>query len=202
MISLYLIRHGECEGGGTYIGRGSDVPLTRPGINQIRELSKHLRDRNARPERIFCSPLVRTLETAGILGDIWNIRPEPVTGLEESDFGRWEGMSYSEIASVSLDKLESWVDNPWDRAPDGGETLAELERRVYRAARIWEMLIEEEEISDIFIVAHRGPLALLLLKYLDLGRSAFWKFRIDRGSVTKLNLHRGFCEAEFVNLIP
>ena len=42
MIHLYLVRHGECEGKGLYIGRGTDVPLAEEGQNQISSLSEKL----------------------------------------------------------------------------------------------------------------------------------------------------------------
>lgn len=200
MVRLYLIRHGECAGKGLYIGGGSDVPLVPEGIEQIRGIASLLQARGADPRIIYTSQQIRAVESSAILGDQFKITPKLLAGLEECRFGEWEGLSYEEILKRDEQFLKEWIDNPFQHRPAAGESLKDVEVRVNKAAVEWEPLIDERKTHEVFIVSHRGPLALLLLKYLKMERDKFWSFRINRGSVSRLDLHPGFSELVYLNL--
>ena len=72
--------------------------------------------------------------------------------LWELDFGAWEGRLWSE-----LDRTESdpWAEDPWRRAPPGGETFAALSARVLAA-------VEAAPEGAVF-VAHAGPIRALMM---------------------------------------
>jgi len=216
MIKLYMIRHGECEGSGLYIGKGSDVSLTKEGIRQIRSLSETLYTEisEQKIDHFYSSPMKRAMESTSLLADLLNIDVEPVPGLEEIDFGEWEGKSYSEIQCQSGDLLQQWINNPVKNYPPGGETLLQLVDRVVHSLPDIPALIDCEEQYNIIIVSHRGPIAALLLHFLGLDSDKFWNFKIDRGSLSKLNIYSAgqisaelnsgdfyprFCEVDFLN---
>src|SRR4030043_1857229 len=95
---LSLIRHGDrgesCRG--RYIGR-TDAPLSDMGRSQAAALAAELDRLNG--ARILCSPLLRTLETARIaLGAGGGFAID--ANFREIDFGRWEGMTFAEIAAA------------------------------------------------------------------------------------------------------
>lgn len=47
--------------------------------------------------------------------------------LWELDFGRWEGQSWDTLPRPETDH---WAEDPWHRAPPGGESFADLHARV------------------------------------------------------------------------
>lgn len=200
MIHLYLIRHGDIESNGKYIGRKTDIPMTESGEQQIREICSFLEKRNIKPDMLFTSPQLRARQSSAIIERSFGIQSLSLSGLEETDFGDWEGYSYEEIFKKDGETLQKWIDDPINRKPPSGESLMDLKIRVDDAALNWENMRDSEEETHILIVSHRGPLSLLLLRYLSCDLDRFWSFRIDRGSISKVNLYPRFCELAYLNL--
>lgn len=197
MIQLYLIRHGECEGSGSYIGRGSDVELTEDGSKQIHRLSKKLKYF----DYIYTSTMKRCLETTEIISGYIPSIIIKNKNIEEIDFGEWEGKKYSEFLSYNYNRYQKWINDPVNNKPPGGESLNDLKTRVLELIPELEIYINDDKVWNIAITSHKGPLSILLLYFLKLDLSFFWNFRIDRGSVSKLNIYKDFCEIEFQNMV-
>ncbi len=193
MIKLYLIRHGECEGKGLYIGRGSDVSLTAEGFTQIKNINM------GEIDLLYTSPMKRCLESSNIISQSTGIKAEILTDLEEIDFGDWEGLSFKKIETVAPIEYKKWYQNPIDNRPPSGESLLELQKRVLDSLPSFSKLINDERVWNVIIVSHKGPLSILLLHFLQLDLKFFWSFKIDRGSTTKLNLYQKFSEVEYLN---
>lgn len=202
MIELFLVRHGDCNGSGTYIGRGSDVELTEKGIEDIHSLGKlfsgtfHI----SAVDFLYTSPMIRARNSADILSSyITNVTVQVLQGMEECDFGAWEMMTYDEIEESDSVNFHKWLENPLEISPPGGETLQNVKTRVSDNCKKILQMRDHVEKYKIILVSHKGPLTLLLTELLGVDSSYFWNFRIDRGSVSKLNLYPRFCEIEFLN---
>ncbi|MGL1893255.1 MAG: histidine phosphatase family protein [Spirochaetaceae bacterium] len=196
MVNLYLIRHGECEGNGTYIGRGSDVLLTDFGTEQIKKI-----DNIKNVDYFYTSPMKRSVLTSDILSKQIGLKATPVIGLEEIDFGDWEGLSFSDINNQSSEKYTKWINDPINNRPPNGETLIDLKTRVLSSFPDINRLVADNKSYNIIIVSHKGPLSILLLDLLALDLKHFWTFKLNRGSVSKINLYKDFSEVEFLNKI-
>jgi len=199
MIELYLLRHGECFGHGSYIGRGSDVFLTDHGKKQIESTARFLNRQSVYPKHLLTSPMKRTVQSADIVSKELGLTYKQIPGIEESDFGLWEGLTYDQIAEKDVNRLERWIADPINKKPPGGESLLEVRKRVIRSLDFLEELVLDRESHEVLIISHRGPLAVLLLKYLELDLEKFWSFRMDRGSLTKINLYPRFAELVYLN---
>lgn len=199
MVELYLVRHGECKGKGSYIGGGSDFPLTDEGKEQIHFLGYQY-FKNLDVDEFYCSPQVRAKESAAILNKFLDSKISYLEGLKESNFGLWEGFTFSEISKNWNKEYSSWIENPIGISPPQGESLEDVEKRVMPLWEQWEDLIEHENQHKILIVSHRGPLTLLILQALGLSLDSFWNFQISRGSVSKLTLYPRHSELTYLNL--
>lgn len=201
MIHLYLVRHGDCEGNGLYIGRGSDLPLTEKGINQIHLLAGFLQKQlaNGKVDGILSSSMTRATSSAEILSRSLNAPFQTVSGIEEIDFGLWEGFSYGDLMKSYPDEFPHWIENSTKQRPPGGESLGDLQKRVLKVILFLKTSLEEDDHKNIVIVSHRGPLVLILLDFLDLELDKFWNYKIERGSISKLNLSTHYSELEFLN---
>lgn len=187
-MTLYLVRHGRCEGTG-YVGRGSDVPLTEPGRRDMEALGTRLRTEAAGPVEILCSSLLRARESAGLLARALNypgaLREDD--RLDEMDFGSWEGMDYKSLEALFPKQWEAWLEDTWNNSPPGGERGRSMAERVESFYRDLRKDIRAGE-GSLVIVAHGGSLRMLLCLFLGLPPQRQWAIRIDRGGMATVEM--------------
>ncbi len=120
---LYLIRHGETAWSlsGQHTG-GTDIPLTKQGEQDARELGERLRA--VRFSRVFTSPRQRARRTCELIGLDAVVEIEP--DLAEWDYGDYEGQHSVDIRKGRLD---------WNLFHDGcprGESPVQVSERADR----------------------------------------------------------------------
>jgi broad specificity phosphatase PhoE len=182
---VILIRHGDLGEGcrGRYIGR-TDVSLSEGGRSQAAALAVELGRLNG--AHLLCSPLLRTRQTAEIaLGaaDICDIDSD----LREIDFGRWEGMGFSEIAASDPDAVERWAALDGDFAFPGGESLRDFGKRIGAVAG----RIAADPAGTVVAFTHGGVIRYLICRFLGLEDRHFLLFDIRPGSLTEIGIEEG-----------
>ena len=171
-MKVYIIRHGETEWNvlGRYQGKRSDIPLSGSGARALRrsELS---------PETVFVSPMLRARQTAELIFP--GARLEPVPGLEEMDFGAFEGRSYRDMENDA--DYRAWVDGGCVGRCPGGEDMAEFSSRVGAA---FERLLARENGETLVIVAHSGTQRAIMMNYASPKREYFqWSAKNGAGYI-------------------
>lgn len=157
-LELLLMRHGSTEGNELrrYVGRRTDEPLSELGHAQCLE-------RGVFPEvgKVYVSPALRARQTAAICFP--NAEQQVVDGLEEFDFGAFEGRTADEMAQD--DEYRAWVDG-WcvGRCPRG-ESRADFVRRVNGVLE--QLLQEAAERGEtrVIVVAHAGTIMAALHRF-------------------------------------
>src|SRR5438128_841596 len=95
----FLLRHGESEGNVRQVCSSwaeiFENHLTAHGREQIQKAAEKLARKTV--DYIFCSPLVRTQESAGIVGEAVRIKPEVDERLREIGFGIFNGKPVNEF---------------------------------------------------------------------------------------------------------
>ncbi len=131
-MHILLVRHGETSANleRRYEGSG-DSPLSMAGQKQAGDLSIILATINI--DAVYSSPKKRCLETAKIIANPHRIEVQVTPGLEEVDFGLWEGLTFAEIEQKAPDRVVKWIDDPVHVRPPLGETLEEMASRVFEA---------------------------------------------------------------------
>jgi broad specificity phosphatase PhoE len=118
---LYLIRHGATNlSAEDRFSGGTDVDLSDEGRWQATSLAKRLAD--DRISAFYCSPMRRTVETAAIIAEPFNVTPQLRDGLREIHHGRWETMSRADVESQFPEEYAAWQEDPFAFAPEGGES--------------------------------------------------------------------------------
>jgi broad specificity phosphatase PhoE len=150
---MYLIRHGATEANlaqpARLQGRRHNPPLARLGIRQA-ELTRDFLA--VRPlDQCFCSPLLRAVQTASIIAAPHGLSPLPVDDLTECDIGNWEGLDWQAIRYLDADGYRRFMDNPAEFGYPGGESFADVFRRVSRSL---EQLLTKHDGQSILVVAH------------------------------------------------
>lgn len=190
--NLILIRHGEIAGDcrGRYIGR-TDVSLSAEGSRQAESLAAVLESFG--DVRILCSPLLRARRTAEISlkGRNFSIDRD----LREIDFGRWEGMSFSQIVAADPFAVDRWAALDDEFAFPDGEGIGAFRKRI----RVVAGRIAADSAETLIAFTHGGVIRLLICHFLglkardyllfDVGTASLSEIRIEdeKGVLTRLN---------------
>jgi broad specificity phosphatase PhoE len=160
-LRLLLVRHGQSTWNATRRWQGhADPPLSRLGREQARAAAQALAGEII--DVLYASDLRRALETARIVGEPHGLLPRSDPRLRELDLGAWGGLTRAEITARWPELLARFDRGEPDARPLGGETRAELTRRVVSAL---DELAARHAGARVAIVAHGGVLAALTGKY-------------------------------------
>ena len=173
--TILLIRHAaHLDLDRRLSGRLPGVALSDAGRAQAAALGRVLAGRGI--ERVECSPLDRTRDTAGaIAGTCALPPPTPVEALIEIDMGAWTGRAFD-----SLRDDPAW--RAWNeqrgraRIPDG-ETMAEAQARIVGHLRTLPG-------GTVAIVTHADMIRAAVAQVLGLSLDRVLNFDIDPASVT------------------
>ncbi len=177
---LILLRHGKTDCPNRYVG-SRDVPLSPQGVSQIKTLENILHDMEI--NRIISSPMLRCRQSCELLFAGRPVRYEE--NLREIDFGRWEGMTFAEIAESDPALVEQWADWSLDFCFPGGESIGHFVDRVTKTAQLLAGLQEK----NVMLVCHGGVIRALLCYYLGLGPENYLLFQIEKGNFSTLDLY-------------
>lgn len=152
-MKIYLIRHGQTTGdvedryGGAY-----DDELTDKGKTQTKELANKLTSSDI--QILFCSPMIRTQQTAGILKMKLGCELKIVEDLRERNKnGILTGMTKAE-ATIKYPKLVEELKD-YRSQIEGAESQDDFAKRIKKA---FAEVTSNENYSTIGIVTHGGPI--------------------------------------------
>lgn len=151
---LILVRHGETEGQSSIRYYGvTDVPLSDVGREQVRRARERIADEAF--EVVYASSLSRAAESARILAPDRPIEIE--ADFREVDFGRWEGLTREEIASVDPELFAIWQRDLARFDYPGGERRADFRARIARGLD----RLRASGAGSALVVAHKGVVRTL-----------------------------------------
>jgi broad specificity phosphatase PhoE len=113
---LYFIRHGQTDWNLSGRIQGSrNCKLNETGLRQSEELGKTLSESGYAISRVYSSKQKRALKTASIVCDAIHAPLFPVSGLQEVNFGDWEGLthlgeSYQDMLERSLKAVNKIIE--------------------------------------------------------------------------------------------
>ncbi|MFF9347432.1 bifunctional RNase H/acid phosphatase [Streptomyces sp. NPDC014734] len=181
--TFVLLRHGETaltpekrfSGSG-----GSDPELSATGRHQAERIARSLAERGTIQE-IVSSPLRRCRETAGAVADRLGLEVRIEDGLRETDFGAWEGLTFAEVRDRHGADLDAWLASAEAAPTGGGESFAEVARRV-EAAR--DRLIARHAGRTVLLVTHVTPIKTLVRLALGAPPEAMFRMELSAASVS------------------
>ncbi len=154
---VILVRHGETAWNrATRIQGHTDIPLSPLGLAQAQRLAEALADEPL--AAVYASDLSRARQTAEALAATRGLEVRLDVGLRERAFGRFEGLSWEEIAQRFPDDSARWRRREPDFAVGGGESLSTFSARCVGAAR---RVVAAHPGQSIMLVAHGGVLDCL-----------------------------------------
>lgn len=155
---IIAIRHGETPWNVDKRIQGHiDIPLNDTGLRQARLAAQALAGEAI--QAIYSSDLARARATAEAVARPHGLPVRPHAGLRERQFGRFEGLTFTEIDTSWPEQALHWRKRtPHWEPPEGGESLLALRERV---GATLQALAERHPGEQIVVVAHGGVLDAL-----------------------------------------
>ena len=124
----YILRHGEAMSNIKRVisswPETFENPLTKIGVETIKESAEKLKDKNI--DLIFASDLLRTKQTANIIGKALKIEPEFDKRLREINFGVMNGGPITDLDTRFKKEGERI-----NKTMSEGETYEDVLKRMY-----------------------------------------------------------------------
>lgn len=172
---IILVRHGATALTAEDRFAGStEVELSADGRRQVGMLAERLRELHI--DAVYASPMQRTRETAQILAAPHGLTPIIQEALREIDYGRWEGLTRSEVAQRYPDEYQMWAEDPFTIAPEGGESGVNV---LSRALPMVRRIVETHRHGTVVVVSHKGTNRLLVSSLLGFDTRSY-RDRLDQ----------------------
>ncbi|BBY35206.1 bifunctional RNase H/acid phosphatase [Mycolicibacter minnesotensis] len=177
---LLLLRHGQTElsVNRRYSGRGNP-PLTDTGRQQADAAARYLAQRGG-ISAVISSPLQRCRDTAGAAARLLGLDVTVDEDLTETDFGAWEGLTFTEAAERDPELHRRWLKDTAIQPPDG-ESFDAVQQRVRRAR---DRIVADHSGSTVLVVSHVTPIKTLLRLALDAGPTILYRLHLDLASLS------------------
>jgi probable phosphoglycerate mutase len=186
-MHILLIRHGETahNAGRIALGR-QDVPLNERGLAGANAIARAYGNGAHDISAIYSSPLQRTRSTAAPLAEALGLDVQVEDGLIEMDIGELEELSFPEVRERYPAFIQQWMsDACGDARMPGGETLAEVQERAWRAI---ESIRDRHADQTVAVVTHNFVILTTLCRILHIPLSGFRHVRQDTAAVSLLEL--------------
>jgi alpha-ribazole phosphatase len=196
--SIWLVRHGQTALNKERRYQGAtDSPLTPYGQRQAEALARRLR-------RIpfgvaVVGPHLRTRATAATILQGRDIPIVEDARWSEVDHGRWEGLTYAEVAERFPAEAAARFADALHGRPTDGESLAEVAQRVEAG---WQALLQQYDGGRVLVVTSATPVQILLCLVCAMPVEQIWRWRVDLGGVTTLDVYGGAVITRMVNEVP
>ncbi len=182
-FTLYFIRHGQTDWNAAGRMQGqTDIPINDVGRTQARRNGEILAALLDTPDAFdfIASPLARPSETMEIIRSALGLAPKGFPTdkrLMEIKFGKFEGLTFDEIAEKMPQEFDREKDK-WHNAPPEGESYADLTTRVEE----WYLELKRDTIC----VAHGGVSRALRGIVLDLPPAEIVELDVPQDKVLKI----------------
>jgi probable phosphoglycerate mutase len=177
---LLLLRHGQTElsVNRRYSGRGNPA-LTDIGRRQADAAARYLGEQSG-ISAVIASPLQRAHDTATAAAKALGLDVTIDQDLIETDFGAWEGLTFSEAADRDPDLHGRWLRDTSLPPPDG-ESFDDVAKRIRRVQR---RIIAAHPGETVLVVSHVTPIKTILRVALDAGPAILYRLHLDLASLS------------------
>ena len=186
MTKIILTRHGKTQWNARPRFHGRiDLALSKAGIEQARATCKRIRATLGwKPSAVYTSPMRRCVVTGRIICEPFRLTAEPVDGLNDIEYGEWQGLTADEVKTRWPEEFRIWSHTPHLSKLPGGETLQEV---LARASSALDDILRRHPHDTIVLVGHSSVNRVILLHALGLPLSRYRCLWQDMCAVSELN---------------
>jgi probable phosphoglycerate mutase len=194
-VTVILVRHGETEMTVSRGYSGSSEPgpsLNARGREQaaaaaelVRRVGHDLWGDIPYPTELIASPMVRTQETAGIIGERLGLAPRTDAAFQEADFGAWQGLTAQQIEERWPGQLEPWHTRADVRPDGGGESIADVGERIGAGL---DGLLAAGTDRTVVVVSHAVAIRAALGRTMGAQPGSWSQLRVAPASISIIRL--------------
>jgi len=185
MTKILLIRHGDTDYVDEALAGRIDSPLNAEGSKQSQFVAQALK--KTKIDAIYASPLIRTQQTAEPLASMKNLEIQINTGLNQVNFGDWQGLSFDELIGDPNWKL--FQENPALVKIPGGEDGFMVRSRASSALTDLVHLYPMDAVIACF--SHGSIIRHLISFFIGLPLENLNQIRISPASISTLEISKG-----------
>jgi probable phosphoglycerate mutase len=193
------MRHGQADNNVNRIlvGRYIESHLTEYGKQQVADTSKYLK--NVPIEKVYVSPVTRTVETAKIVCKLLGMNYEIDERLYEIDLGKLVGMHFEEIIHKHGNLfLKFYNEDDVILARYGVESFASVKSRV---KHLLDEIVKIQQDKNVLLITHLDPIKAAISILLDLKAEALYRWHIRNASLTILKHETNLYSLSGVNVM-
>ncbi|MGA7043410.1 MAG: histidine phosphatase family protein [Nitrososphaeraceae archaeon] len=194
-----FMRHGQADNNVNRIlvGRYIESHLTEYGKQQVADTSKYLK--NVPIEKVYVSPVTRTVETAKIVCKLLGMSYEIDERLYEIELGKLVGMHFEEIIHKHGNLfLKFYNEDDAMLARYGVESFASVKSRV---KHLLDEIIKIQQDKNVLLITHLDPIKAAISILLDLKAEALYRWHIRNASLTILKHETNLYSLSGVNVM-
>ena len=169
-MQIHLFRHGETDWNKAERFQGKNSSrLTRLGVRQAKNLGRKMT--SVKFDRIYCSPSLRTRQTAS---HIWPDLTEEIIYLDslmEINLGPLEGKLYTEVLAEDSEAHDNFFYRPHLFRVEGAETFKDLATRAENSLDEMCHTLGDQKIA---VVSHGAFIKTLLTSIAGKDLSKVW----------------------------
>jgi probable phosphoglycerate mutase len=172
MTKILLIRHGHVEGIKPERFRGREpLELTARGRSEAAAVAERIAGA-WQPSKIYTSAMGRCVATGAAIAKACGIGAEICDDLNDIDYGAWQFKTFEHAKENDPALFAAWFATPHAVRFPNGESLQDLAARTADAARF---VLGRHPGDTVVLVGHDSVNRTLLLQWLDLPLSAYWR---------------------------
>lgn len=185
MTRILLTRHGHVDGIKPARFRGrAELPLTERGLAQADALARRIA-RNWTPVAVYTSSLQRCVVTGGRIAVACGVTAQVRKGLGDIDYGSWQMRTHDEVRAEAPEAYQRWHAAPQLTRFPGGESLEDV---VARTSDVLREMLERHTDDTVVLVGHDSVNRVLLMGFLDMPLSAYWRLVQDPCSLNVIEV--------------
>lgn len=175
MTRIILLRHSQTDYNfkNRYCGI-SNIGLNKTGKIQAEKLRLELKD--LKVDKVFCSNLKRSWQTAKIIFADRKSRIVKKRNFSEINFGEWEGLTFTQAFKRFPSTYKKWLGDPLSINIPAGERTNHFISRIMKEFR--EIVKNESDVT-LALVIHSGAIRVILNSVLGIRKNDFWRLRIN-----------------------
>ena len=179
-MRLFIVRHGQTTWNASGLAQGhSDIDLDDVGRSQALRLAEAFD--SARIGKVYCSDLLRCVETAKPVAARLGVEMACREDLRERTFGELEGAHYTDIRAWFSAESRARGLGEHEIRPDRGESMKDVWNRLAKFHRLVDRSRE-----NALVVTHGGTGGLLMARLMRGSVQTAKSFRLENTGITEL----------------
>ena len=174
-------------------------PLNDKGKDEAEKIANWVVRRSPRVDKIYTSSALRCLQTASVVAKAYQKEFDILDDLCNKKYGVWSGLSFAQIEEKFPEQLEKYHENTENFAPEGGESLLDLRKRVDNFIK---NIVEENISKRIIIVTHPDIIKTAIASALEMPVANQNKIIVPAGSAGQLNYYTTWTSLIYSSHVP